>query len=75
MVAKTPLSNKELLMEAIKSSSSIKECLRWLGLRTSGNVYRAFHKWCKIHGIDESVLDDKRLEEARLRSSRRKKVL
>lgn len=73
MVAKTPLSNKELLMEAIESSSSIKECLRWLGLRTSGNVYRSFHKWCKIHEIDESVLDDKRTEEARLKASRRRK--
>jgi conserved domain protein len=73
MVAKTPLSNKELLMEAIESSSSIKECLTRLGLRPSGCVYKSFHKWCEVHGIDESPLDKRRIEEARTRSSLKRK--
>ena len=73
MASKTPLANKELLTEAIESSSSIKECLRRLGLRPSGCAYKLFHKWCEMHGIDESILDKKRIEEAKVRSASKRK--
>jgi transposase-like protein len=44
-------ASKERLMRAIEESSSIKECLEYLGLRPAGGNYQQFYKWCEYHHL------------------------
>lgn len=62
----SPMSNKELMIEACKKSS-IKEALNFLGLREAGGNYLLFKKWCKEHGLKIPVANNyKKTENARL---------
>ena len=45
------LSNKSKVEEAVSHSSSVKECLQYLGLRAAGGNYKKFYEWCNKHGI------------------------
>lgn len=53
----SPLSDPELLAEAIKHSKSIKDVIVYLGLRAAGGNYKRAHYWSEVHGIPLPVFD------------------
>lgn len=48
---KSCLASKDNLVQAIEHSSSVKECLEFLGLRAAGGNYNQFYKWCLHYGL------------------------
>jgi HNH endonuclease len=44
-------ASRERLIRAIEESSSVKECLEYLGLRPAGGNYRQFYRWCEYHNL------------------------
>lgn len=46
------LQNKEILSQVISDSSSIKECLEKLDLRSAGGNYAAFKQACERYGLN-----------------------
>lgn len=51
----SPLANKNLMLEAINASNSIKEVLSYLGLRAAGGNYRMAKHWATIHNLELPV--------------------
>lgn len=47
----SPLSNKELLIDAISKSKSQVEILRYLGLRAAGGNAANLKKWSEFYGL------------------------
>lgn len=51
--------SKENFEKAIKSTTSIKDALKNLGLRAAGGNYKVFHKYVEVHNIDTSHFETK----------------
>lgn len=51
MSRKSPLSNKASMAEAVASSESVSDVLKFFGLRAAGGNFRQVKKWAEAHGI------------------------
>lgn len=51
-MGKSILANEELLREAVENSSSMKECLEYVGLRAAGSNYKTLRVYCELHGLE-----------------------
>lgn len=71
MAKETAFKNKERLIEAVENTSTMKDCIEYLGLRAAGGNYSNLIKYCKLYDLDvprctaEQRLDNMRMTGAK----------
>jgi len=55
MRTRSILQNREELKEAIEKTESISDALKFLGLRSAGGNFKAFHNACKEFGLKPKI--------------------